>query len=143
MTPVSDTVATEVTFHLPKSGLTLNGTRLIRRKETGELVAEFDLSELSGIEFRAFRESGMIVFSIGAIAISVGLIVGFHPSLLAWIAGIIIAVIGAFLWLGSLQHNVTMVANKAKIQFPILDSQEDGHAFVLMLQKAHRKHSRH
>lgn len=143
MTPESDTPATIASYHLPKSGLMLNGSHLTRRNDTGGLVAEFELAEISSIEFRNYREPGMRIFAIGSTAVAVGLVAAFHASIVAWIAAIAIGMISGFLWLGSHQHAVVLVVNKHKLEIPILDPKEDGHAFVLMLQKAHRKISRY
>ena len=130
-------------FQLPKSGLTLNGTRLVRRKETGEEIAEFELADLSAIEHRSNRDPFMVGLAIMTILCAVALAASFPRSIWAWTGAALCGTFGGAMFLGSPQHHIAFAVGKSLMQFPLEDSREDGQAFVLMLQQTQRRPPRY
>ena len=139
----SETKPVTSSFQLSKSGLKLGGTRLSRRKETGEVVAEFELSEISVIEFRTKRDPAMVVIAAAFALVALALVAGFRSSILAWTGAALCACIAGAFFLGSFQPSLAFTVGKSMVEFPILDSAEDGRAFVLMLQQNQRRPSRY
>ena len=139
MTQPSQEISGTPYFQLPKSGLALQGTRLTRRMEKGEVIAEFEVSEITGIEFRARRDVSMVTFGGLIVAAAVALVVFLYLSVWAWTCAALCACLGSALIFGSRQHVVAFTVNRNSLEFPIADSAEDGRAFVLMLQQCQRR----
>jgi hypothetical protein len=122
-------------FQLPQSGLTLTGSRLTRRTGKGEVVAEFDLSEMNAIEVRVRREAPLLMVGAGFVGIAVA-VVQFVGSLIwVWILAIFFGCLAGACWLGSNQRFLAFTVGKSGVELLFTDPDGDAHAFALMLQQ--------
>ncbi len=128
-------------YELTLSGLKLEGGTLVRRTTEGKLVAQFEVAEMSGIDFVARRENVAIGFGAVFATVGVATLAFNYSSAWAWVAAFVSLALAGFCYLGGQHHAIVFTVGKSRLEFPVNDPAGDGRAFAHMLQQ-HQRRSR-
>ena len=120
---------------LPKTGLVVEGEMLRQVNSEGQVVAEFELSEIRDLRYEKSYE---ILFPAIMFLVFSGLAVACHTFILSdlpkWISTILLGGIALFAFLGVEGGRIAIETSGGTVKYQVDDNQSDAQGFVLTLR---------
>lgn len=121
--------------YLPKTGLSLEGDRLIKVSSKGEVMGRFALSELHDIQAISTIDSFSLVFAVVTFIAAVACKILIESLFWGWLLFILLGCVSLIFSFAVKRPQILLVFQEGEVRYDVLDLLQEARGFVITVRE--------